>query len=142
MLKDGAYVGAVDGLRNWDEYLDEVAALLDAEPTRPPSVGVAVQGTRRRTRGDCAQLRTRSDAMKDFPLPVRMIGPGSQPADDDGELQYLAMPRDMNTFSMPRVPEAADAHRAADGARPAGGLPRATRGAGIRKAAARVRAPT
>ncbi len=47
--------------------------------------------------------------MKDFPLPVRMIGPGSQPADDDGELQYMEMPRGMNTFSMPRVPEAADA---------------------------------
>jgi hydrogenase-1 operon protein HyaF len=47
--------------------------------------------------------------MKDFPLPVRMIGPGSQSADEDGELQYLEMPRGMNTFSMPQVPEAADA---------------------------------
>jgi hydrogenase-1 operon protein HyaF len=45
--------------------------------------------------------------MKDFPIPVRMVGPGSQPK-DDVELQYLAMPREMNTFRMPIVPERAD----------------------------------
>ncbi len=44
LLKDGRYVGAVDGLRNWDEYLSEVAALLDAPPTRAPTVGIAVRG--------------------------------------------------------------------------------------------------
>ena len=42
--------------------------------------------------------------MKDFPIPVRAIGPGSQPAEDDG-LSVLDMPRDMVTFEMPRVPE-------------------------------------
>ena len=42
VLRDGRYVGAIDGLRNWDEYLAEVAALLAAEPTRPPSIGIAV----------------------------------------------------------------------------------------------------
>jgi hydrogenase-1 operon protein HyaF len=45
--------------------------------------------------------------MKDFPLPVRTIGPGSQ-QDEGDEMQYLAMPRDMATFSMPLVPEDAD----------------------------------
>ena len=45
--------------------------------------------------------------MKDFPLPVRVVGAGSQPAEDE-ELQYLPMPREMNTFEMPRVPERAD----------------------------------
>jgi hydrogenase-1 operon protein HyaF len=40
---------------------------------------------------------------KSFPLPVRMIGPGSQVEEE--ELQYLAMPREIATFSMPRVPE-------------------------------------
>jgi len=45
--------------------------------------------------------------MKDFPLPVRMVGAGSQPVEDE-ELQYLEMPRDMNTFRMPLVPERAD----------------------------------
>jgi hydrogenase-1 operon protein HyaE len=43
MLRDGAHVGAIDGLRNWDEYLAETRRLLDAEPTRPPSVGIAVR---------------------------------------------------------------------------------------------------
>jgi len=44
MLKDGQYVGAIDGLRNWDEYLDEMQALLGAAPTRPPTVGIPVRG--------------------------------------------------------------------------------------------------
>ena len=44
---------------------------------------------------------------KPFPLPVRMVGAGSQP-DDGEELQYLDMPRGMNTFSMPSVPDNAD----------------------------------
>jgi hydrogenase-1 operon protein HyaE len=43
VLRDGEYVGAIDGLRSWDEYIDETAALLRAEPTRPPSVGIAVK---------------------------------------------------------------------------------------------------
>lgn len=51
--------------------------------------------------------------MKDFPLPVRMVGAGSQPGEDE-ELQYLAMPRGMNTFRMPLVPERADAAALAD----------------------------
>ena len=42
MLADGKYVGAVDGLRDWDEYRTEVARLLDAAPMRPPTVGIAV----------------------------------------------------------------------------------------------------
>ena len=44
LLKDGDYVGAVDGLRNWDEYVDEVGRLLTAPTTRPPTVGIAVRG--------------------------------------------------------------------------------------------------
>ncbi|MEP7181829.1 MAG: hydrogenase [Betaproteobacteria bacterium] len=44
VLADGDYVGAVDGLRNWDEYLTEVARLLAAPPTRAPTVGIAVKG--------------------------------------------------------------------------------------------------
>ena len=44
LLRDGEYLGAVDGLRNWDEYLAEVAALLDAASSRPPTIGIAVKG--------------------------------------------------------------------------------------------------
>ena len=44
MLKDGQYVGAVDGLRNWDEYVEDVARLLAAAPTRAPMAGIAVKG--------------------------------------------------------------------------------------------------
>jgi hydrogenase-1 operon protein HyaF len=46
--------------------------------------------------------------MKDFPIPVRMVGPGSQDEDEGEELQYLEMPKDMNTFRMPLVPDKAD----------------------------------
>ena len=43
MLRDGHYIGAIDGLRNWDEYLDEMQQLLDAGPKRAPSIGIAVK---------------------------------------------------------------------------------------------------
>jgi hydrogenase-1 operon protein HyaE len=43
LLRDGAYVGAIDGLRNWDEYLGETQRLLAAVPTRAPTVGIAVK---------------------------------------------------------------------------------------------------
>jgi len=43
LLRDGRYLGAVDGLRDWAAYLAALDALLAAEPTRPPSVGIAVR---------------------------------------------------------------------------------------------------
>jgi hydrogenase-1 operon protein HyaE len=43
MLHDGGYVGAIDGLRNWDDYLAETARLLAAPVVRPPSIGIAVR---------------------------------------------------------------------------------------------------
>lgn len=43
--------------------------------------------------------------MNPFPIPV--VGPGSQPQGDE-DLHVLSMPRDVATFEMPRVPEAAD----------------------------------
>lgn len=50
--------------------------------------------------------------MKDFPIPLRvvpdLIGPGSQPAEGDG-FSYMPFPRDVPTFSMPQVPQHADA---------------------------------
>jgi len=52
LLADGQYVGAVDGLRTWNEYLEEVARLLEAPATRPPTVGIAVKGAGENS-GDC-----------------------------------------------------------------------------------------
>ena len=52
ILADGRFVGAVDGLRNWDEYLAEVARLLDAPPARPPTLGIAIKGGAEGA-GDC-----------------------------------------------------------------------------------------
>lgn len=43
--------------------------------------------------------------MKDFPIPVRSIGPGSQPEESD-ELRYMPMPQGMQTFRNPILPEA------------------------------------
>ena len=43
LLADGRYVGAIDGLRNWDDYLETMKALLQAAPSRPPTVGIPVR---------------------------------------------------------------------------------------------------
>ena len=51
LLRDGQYLGAVDGVRNWDEYIGEVQRLLAAAPSRPPSIGVAVKSSE--TGGGC-----------------------------------------------------------------------------------------
>ena len=53
VLKDGRYVGAIDGLREWDVYRDQLAALLAAEPTRAPTVGIPVRAVGERA-GGCA----------------------------------------------------------------------------------------
>jgi hydrogenase-1 operon protein HyaE len=43
MLRDGQYLGAVDGIRDWDVYTTELLRLLAAAPSRPPSIGIAVK---------------------------------------------------------------------------------------------------
>jgi hydrogenase-1 operon protein HyaE len=43
MLRDGQYLGAVDGIRDWDIYIGELDRLLAANATRPPTVGIAVR---------------------------------------------------------------------------------------------------
>lgn len=45
--------------------------------------------------------------MKPFPIPVTMIGPGSQP-EGDAELHYMEMPSGMNTYHAPQLPERED----------------------------------
>ena len=41
--------------------------------------------------------------MKDFPIPVVSIGPGTQTEDET--LEYMPMPKDMNTYRPPVLPE-------------------------------------
>ncbi len=36
-VRNGGYLGAITGIQNWSDYLQQIAALMDAEPTRPPS---------------------------------------------------------------------------------------------------------
>ncbi len=43
MLRDGQYLGAVDGVRDWSDYLAELDRLLAAAPVRAPSVGIPVR---------------------------------------------------------------------------------------------------
>ena len=42
MLRDGRYLGTVDGIRDWDVYVGELDRLLAAAPTRPPTIGIPV----------------------------------------------------------------------------------------------------
>jgi hydrogenase-1 operon protein HyaE len=44
LLRDGHYVGVIDGLREWGEYIAEVTRLLEAPLARAPSIGIAVTG--------------------------------------------------------------------------------------------------
>lgn len=41
-LRDGAYLGTVAGMRDWDVYLREIAQVLAAPPRRLPTIGFAV----------------------------------------------------------------------------------------------------
>lgn len=42
LLRDGRYLGAVDGIRDWDVYTAELQRLMAASPSRPPGVGIPV----------------------------------------------------------------------------------------------------
>jgi len=43
--------------------------------------------------------------MKKTEIPLKVIGPGSQPTDSDGEMTFMTMPAGMTTFAAPIVPE-------------------------------------
>lgn len=53
MLRDGQYLGAVDGIRDWDVYQAELSRLLASAPSRPPSVGIAVRVAGQAAEPDC-----------------------------------------------------------------------------------------
>ena len=41
-LRDGGYLGTLEGLKDWSAYSRLIPELLTAEPSRPPSVGIPV----------------------------------------------------------------------------------------------------
>ena len=41
-LRDGAYLGAIEGLKDWSVYSRLIPELLAAEPSRPPGIGIPV----------------------------------------------------------------------------------------------------
>jgi hydrogenase-1 operon protein HyaE len=53
MLRDGQYLGAVDGVRDWDVYQAELQRLLVATPSRPPTVGIPVKVAGQSAEPDC-----------------------------------------------------------------------------------------
>ncbi|HTO50689.1 MAG TPA: hydrogenase-1 expression HyaE [Burkholderiales bacterium] len=36
MLRDGEYVGAIEGIRDWEDYRFQIMRLLEIEPSEPP----------------------------------------------------------------------------------------------------------
>ncbi|MDR2709933.1 MAG: hydrogenase [Burkholderiales bacterium] len=45
LLRDGKYLGAIDGMRPLEEVQEEMTRLQQAAPSRPPSVGVTVRSS-------------------------------------------------------------------------------------------------
>ena len=41
-VRGGAYLGAIEGLKDWHDYARLLPELLAAEPSRPPSIGIPV----------------------------------------------------------------------------------------------------
>lgn len=50
-LRDGAFVGVLNGIRDWNEYQNEVARLLTG-PAQPKPIGIPVRAAS--TQGACA----------------------------------------------------------------------------------------
>ena len=48
MLKDGAYVGAISRMQDWDVYLSEIERLLSSEPSAVRAIGIPVVSADRR----------------------------------------------------------------------------------------------
>jgi hydrogenase-1 operon protein HyaF len=106
-FRDGQYVTALAGMQDWDVYLKArgrragPAAFAPAHHrhSRGQPVG----------RSPWQQLplnpptRPGFRPMKDFPIPVVAIGPGTQTEDET--LDYLPMPKDMDTYRAPMLPE-------------------------------------
>jgi hydrogenase-1 operon protein HyaE len=49
VLRDGVCVGAIDGLRGWEEYMTEVGHLINAGPARSRAIGIPIVPAMRET---------------------------------------------------------------------------------------------
>jgi hydrogenase-1 operon protein HyaE len=58
LLRNGDYVGAIDGVRDWSEYRLELARLLEAPTSRPPAIGIVVKAAGQLDRSACHQEST------------------------------------------------------------------------------------
>jgi hydrogenase-1 operon protein HyaE len=47
LFRDGQWLGAVEGILDWDVYLAQLDRLLAAPPSRPPGVGIPVHAAER-----------------------------------------------------------------------------------------------
>jgi hydrogenase-1 operon protein HyaF len=70
-LRDGEYLGSIEGMLDWAVFERRLRELIAAEPGRAPSIGI----------------------------PVVALGPGSQPVEEP--LDTLGLPSDMPTFRPP-----------------------------------------
>lgn len=43
LLRDGQYLGAVEGIRDWDVYTSELLRMLAADPPAPPATDASVK---------------------------------------------------------------------------------------------------
>jgi len=99
MLRDGQYVGAVDGIRDWDVYLAELDRLLAAAPSRRRA-SASRSNARMRLRPTLATEPAHEHRMRPINIPIRSLMP-----EPDDAVEYMPMPREMSTFEMPRLPE-------------------------------------
>lgn len=58
LLRDGEYVGTIDGIRDWNGYRRELQNLLEAPCVRRPSVGLAVNAAGPDEEGMCQSLKS------------------------------------------------------------------------------------
>jgi hydrogenase-1 operon protein HyaF len=97
-LRDGQFVGVLNGIRDWREYQNEVdpaARTARPNPSRSAFPSVAAHQSR--------SLRMNPSTMRPFPISVVAMGPGSQGEEAPG----LPRPcrKGMETFSQPRLPD-------------------------------------
>jgi hydrogenase-1 operon protein HyaF len=112
-LREGAYLGAMEGIRDWQDYVAELPEMLTRQPASPPPFrmpqGCATR--RRRLMSGSPSIPGLEDLLGALAGP--QVGPGSQPdGPDEARLDYMIMPEEMRVFSMAAIPDSASGHAA------------------------------